>query len=155
VSRKGERPPRTDSATLPDVPARPVGPQPRGPLDEDWPTEVLERSAVGGPRELAHSRDQVIVGSTIREIMNNAEHNLSDALSKLLETARRDLPNAAVDPRASLLLRHHFEFDRRVGYELKLKLFDAAGACVEVVAELDQDGRAIRRGSVFAKLIDI
>jgi hypothetical protein len=150
VAKKRDREPRSDSATLPDVPARPPG----GPLDEDWPTEVFERQSVG-PRELAHSRDQVILGSTIREIMNNAEHNLSDALSKLLETARRDLPNASVDPRASLLLRHHFEFDRRVGYELKLKLFDEAGACVEVVAELDQDGRAIRRGSVFAKLIDI
>lgn len=153
MSKKRDRdepPERNHSATLPDVPVMPL---PRQRLDEDWPTEVYDRASSG--RELAHSRDQVIAGSTIREIMNNAEHNLSDALSKLLERARRDLADAMIDPRASLLLRHHFEFDRRVGYELKLTLFDPRGQCVEVVAELDQDGRAIRRGSVFAKLIDI
>jgi hypothetical protein len=150
MSKKRDEP-RFDSTTFPEVRVVPAA-HVRGPLDDDRPTELHQRVP---QQELAHTREQLISGSTVREIMNNQEHNLSDALGKLLESARRKLPNAEVDARASLVLRHHFEFDRRVGYDLKLKLFDAAGVCVEVVAELDQDGRAIRRGSVFMKLINI
>lgn len=127
----------------------PLAASPKSLLDDDRPTELYDRERV----DLAHSRRQVITGSTIREIMNNREHRLSAALKKLLQHARHDLPEALVDNRASLVLRHDFEFDRRVGYRLELKLFDDQDACVEVVAELDQDGRAIRRGSILAKLI--
>lgn len=152
MSKKRDDEPRFDSTTFPEVRVVPSA-HVRGPLDDDRPTELYQRT-VQQP-ELLQTREQLISGSTIREIMNNQEHNLSDALAKLVDSARRKLPNADVDPRASLVLTHHFEFDRRVGYDLKLKLFDAAGICVEVVAQLDQDGRAIRRGSVFMKLINI
>jgi hypothetical protein len=125
----------------------------KDPYEDDRPTELYER--VEPLKELAHSRKQVIAGSTIREMMKNREHRLSDALSKLFRRAKKDLPEAEIDQRASLSLRHDFEFDRRVGYFLQLKVFDAEGNCVEVVAEVDQDGKAIRRGSMVSKLINI
>ncbi|MCK6549957.1 hypothetical protein L6R52_29255 [Myxococcota bacterium] len=126
---------------------------PRASMDDDRPTEVHAiHGHDAGPR-LVESREQVIRGSTVREIMTNREHKLSTALYTLLRRAREDLPDAELDARTELKLRHDFEFDRRVGYFLKLVVFDAAGKCVEVVAELDQDGRQIRRGSVFSKLL--
>ena len=124
----------------------------RAVLDDDRPTEIHD---VERKRELHSSREQLITGRTIAEMMNNSEHSLSDALSKLYTRARSDLPAAQIDARSSLMLRHEFEFDRRVGYFLTLKLFDKAEKCVEVNAEVDQDGRAIRRGSMDSKLIQI
>lgn len=129
-----------------------VRPAPRAMMDDDRPTEIYARAP---EPEVVYSRDQLIAGSTIREMMNSSEHRLSSALNQLLRRARADLPGADVDARTSLRLRHDFEFEKRVGYRLELKVFDGAGKCVEVVAELDQDGRAIRRGSVFSKLIPI
>jgi hypothetical protein len=123
----------------------------KNPFEDDRPTEIHQR---GRKVSLAHSRQQLITGSTIREMMNNKSH-LSEALIKLVSCARKDLPEAEVDSRARLTLRHDFEFDRRVGYLLTLKLYDEEERCVEVVAELDQDGKAIRRGSMVSKLITI
>jgi hypothetical protein len=122
------------------------------PFEDDRPTEIHQRER---KVSLAHSRQQLIVGSTIREMMSNRGHRLSDALNKLVTCAQKDLPRAVVDSRATLMLHHDFEFDRRVGYRLKLKLFDEDDGCVEVVAEVDQDGKAIRRGSMVSKLINI
>jgi hypothetical protein len=143
-----------DSTTQPDAGrSRPVAPSARDLLDDDRPTEIYEIKTP--QQDLAYSRQQVITGSTIREMMTNREHKLSRALAELYRRAREDLPGAVIDPRASLLLTHEFEFERRVGYRLTLKLFDESQKCVEVVAQLDQDGRAIRQGSVFSKLISI
>lgn len=124
---------------------------PRGAMEDDRPTEIYDAAA----RELHTSREQLIIGSTIGDMMRNEAHKLSPALQKLMEKARVDLAGARIDPRATLLLRHEFEFDRRIGYQLKLKLFDDGGRCVEVTADVDQDGRAIRRGSLISKLITI
>src|SRR5687767_9808402 len=96
---------REDSATLPNTPAlreplqEPAAIRPRAAIDDDRPTELFERKAPAS-RELALSREQTITGRTIREIMNNPKHRLSDALSKLLERARRDLPGAEIDDRS-------------------------------------------------------
>jgi hypothetical protein len=139
--------PHTEETTLP------LAPKFKAPFDDDRPTELYERREP--IQDLAHSRQQLITGSTIREMMKNKGHLLSEPLAKLFRRAKRDLPQAEIDQRASLMLRHDFEFDRRVGYSLQLKVFDAKGACVEVVAEVDQDGRAIRRGSMVSKLIEI
>ncbi len=124
----------------------------RQQLDDDRPTEIHE--TVAKP-DLITSREQLITGLTIGEMIRNPKHQLSRALAKLLDRARADLPGAKIDKRTSLLLRHEFEFDRRTGYRLKLKLFDEDDQCVEVTAELDQDGKAIRRGSLISKLITI
>lgn len=129
------------------------GVAPRASMDDDRPTEVHQLEGAASAPQLVESREQVILGSTVREIMGNREHKLSTALYTLLRRAREDLPEAELDARTVLKLRHDFEFDRRVGYFLKLVVFDATAKCVEVVAELDQDGRQIRRGSVFSKLL--
>jgi hypothetical protein len=123
---------------------------PRAVLDDDRPTEIHD--AVKAP-DLHTSREQLITGSTIGEMIRNREHNLSLALGKLMRKAKDDLPGATIDPRASLLIRHDFEFERRVGYRLKLKVFDREDHCIEVTADLDQDGKAIRKGSLISKLI--
>ena len=124
----------------------------RAPLDDDRPTEIYDPTH---HRSLHTSVDQEIVGSTIEEMMRNSEHKLRTALDTLLSQARRTLPGARVDARATLRLQHEFEFDRRVGYRLWLVLSDEGGRTVEVTAELDQNGRAIRRGSMMSKLITI
>ena len=125
---------------------------PRAAMDDDRPTEIYE---VQASADVMTTREQLITGATIAEMIKNQKHQLSQVLAKLLDRARTDLPGAKVDKRTSLLLRHDFEFDRRTGYRLRLKLFDAKDQCIEVTAEVDQDGRAIRRGSLISKLISI
>lgn len=126
--------------------------RPKRLMDDDRPTELFEPAE---KRSLATSREQLIVGSTIGEMIKNAAHKLSRPLAQLVQQAKADLPQAEVDGRASLVLHHEFEFDRRVGYRLQLKLFDSTGGCVEVSAEVDHDGRKIRQGSMVSKLIQI
>src|SRR5438045_3257245 len=103
TKKRDRRPTETDAITHPAV-------APRSLMDDDRPTEIFERESAQA--ELVQSRQQIITGSTIREIMNNSEHKLSGALSKLLRRAREDLPKAEIDPRASLMLWHDFEFER-------------------------------------------
>ena len=126
--------------------------QMKAALDDDRPTEIHE---VIAQQEVMTSREQLITGFTIGEMIKNPKHALSGALAKLVDQARTDLPGAKIDAKSSLLLRHEFEFDRRVGYRLKLKLFDRTNQCVEVQADVDQDGKAIRRGSLISKLFTI
>ncbi len=143
-----KRPPPGDTADTRPV----IATVPRAALDDDRPTEICD---VRASPDLITSREQLITGHTIGEMIRNPEHNLSQALARLLDRARIDLPAARIDPRTSLLLCHQFEFDRRVGYRLTLKLFDAEDRCVEVAADVDQDGKAIRRGSLISRLISI
>lgn len=127
--------------------------RPQGMLGEDdRPTEIHDPAAHASVHT---TRDQLITGSTIAEMMGNMEHKLSAPLAELYRRAQRDLPGAKIDPRATLKLKHEFEFDRRTGYQLLLKLFDGNDRCVEVTARVDQDGRKIRRGSLISKLIEI
>lgn len=126
--------------------------RPKRLMDDDRPTELFEPAQMSS---LATSREQIIVGSTISEMIRNAAHKLSRPLAQLVAQAKADLPSAVVDARASLVLHHDFEFDRRVGYRLQLKLLDAQDRCVEVSAEVDHDGRKIRQGSMVSKLIQI
>ncbi len=121
-------------------------------IDDDRPTELFEPVVKDGLHE---SREQLIIGMTIAEMIRNSAHKLSAPLAQLVRQAKIDLPNAEVGPMASLKLQHDFEFDRRVGYRLTLKLFDANKQCVQVFAEVDQDGRRIRQGSMMSKLLHI
>jgi hypothetical protein len=122
-------------------------------MDDDRPTEIFQPAV---KQESLHTtREQLITGSTILEMIRNPSHQLSRPLEELVARAQSDLPTAEVDPKATLLLRHDFEFERRVGYRLRLKLFAPDNRCVEVNAEVDADGRAIRRGSMMSKLITI
>lgn len=153
-----------DAVTLPQARARPRprhdpdpttrGPKirPRGILDDNRPTEIFEPAA---KRSLHASREQLIRGSTISEMMRNPGHSLARPLSTLFARAKADLPTAVVDERAVLHLHHDFEFDQRVGYRLRLELFDPENQQVEVSAEVDADGKAIRRGSMMSRLISI
>src|SRR5688500_1497408 len=159
--RGGTRKPRgvTPGETIDVADTRPLidaapakSAQPKASLDDDRPTEIHE---VTSAPDVITSREQLITGFTIGEMIKNPKHALSQALAKLLDRARTDLPGAKIDAKASLLLRHEFEFDRRVGYRLKLKLFDRTNQCVEVTADVDQDGKAIRRGSLISKLFTI
>ena len=146
------RDPRTDDAdsTLPTQ--RPLAAAPARLIDDDRPTQIFQPAA---KRSLHTSREQLITGSTILEMIRNPSHALSRALEQLVARAQSDLPTAEVDPKATLLLCHDFEFEQRVGYRLRLKLFAPDNQCVEVNAEVDADGRAIRRGSMMSKLITI
>jgi hypothetical protein len=126
--------------------------KPKSSMEDDRPTEIHETLSTP---DLITSREQIITGFTIGEMIKNSKHKLSRVLAQLVDKARADLKGAKVDARSSLLLRHDFEFDRRTGYRLKLKLFASNDRCVEVTADVDQDGRAIRRGSLISKLIDI
>ena len=121
-------------------------------IDDDRPTELF-RSA--SKASLHTSREQRIVGTTIAEMIKRASHQLSRPLAQLVARASADLPEASIDERASLLLHHDFEFDRRVGYRLRLELFAPDGRRVVVSAEVDHDGREIRRGSMMSQLIQI
>ena len=121
-------------------------------LEDDRPTEIY------APRErptVHTSRIQQIKGSTVLEMIRNPEHHLSAPLQELVQRARADLPGACVDLRTLLRLRHDFEFDRRVGYHLTLAMFDRRGRCIEVRAEVDPDGRALRRWSIISNLVSI
>ena len=102
------------------------------------PTEI---NAQKNEDPLGATREQLILGSTIADMLRNSEHALSAPLAELMARAQKDLPTASIDPRASLLLEHQFQFEKRVGYRLQLKLFDAQTRCVQVCAEVDQDGR--------------
>ena len=140
-------------AKLDTADTRPLAePTPRASMDDDRPTEIHE--TIRTP-DLITSREQLITGLTIGEMIKNSKHKLSRPLAQLVDRARTDLPGAKVDARSSLLLRHDFEFDKRTGYRLRLKLFDPRDRCVEVTADVDQDGKAIRRGSLISKLISI
>lgn len=125
---------------------------PRGLIDDDRPTEVYDPQM---RRDLHTSRRQVLRGSTVQEILRNDEHHLSRTLGRLLDRARRDLATAEIDERAVLTLDHEFEFDTRVGYKLHIVLYDPQDRCVEVTAEVDPDGREIRRGSLIARMVSI
>lgn len=129
---------------------KPPAARPQMLIDDDRPTEIHDPKAMLGVHTV---REQLIRGRTIGEMMRNPEHNLSRALEVLFARASADLRGAEIDARAELSLRHEFEFDLRVGYQLRLKVFDAQGRCVEVSAELDQDGRDVRRGSVMARFV--
>lgn len=138
-----------DSTTLPGQAPKA---KPKRLLDDDRPTEIFRNKTKAS---LHTTRTQVIRGSTISEMIRNASHQLSRPLSELAARAKADLPTAQIDDRAQLVLHHDFEFDRRVGYRLKLELYDPSGRCVEVLAEVDHDGRKIRRGSMMSKLLQI
>lgn len=131
---------------------RPVAVRPRAAYDDDRPTEI--RALEGDDAGLQTSREQLIAGSTINDMMRG-EHKLAQVLGVLLMRARQDLPGAEIDARATLKLHHEFEFDRRVGYRLELKLFNAKRRCIEVKAEVDADGRAIRSGSMISRTFPI
>ena len=121
-------------------------------MGDDRPTEIYDPEAKA---ELHASREQVMVGLTIRDVIRQTGHHLSRPLEELVARARASLDGANIDARASLAIQHEFEFDRRVGYQLRLRLFDESGRCVEVRAEIDHDGREIRRGSLMSQVIDI
>lgn len=138
-----------DATTLPgEAPKLPS----RRLIDDDRPTELYHKKSKAS---LHTSREQTIRGRTISEMIRNGSHQLSRPLAELVSRAKVDLPTARIDERANLVLHHDFEFDRRVGYRLRLELFDPSDRCVEVLAEVDHDGRKIRRGSMMAKLLDI
>lgn len=121
-------------------------------FEDDRPTELFD----GDLKASLHtSREQLIRGSTIADMIENAAHQLSRPLAQLVARAKADLPSARIDDKASLRLRHEFEFDRRIGYQLRLELFGARGQCVEVQAEVDHDGHEVRRGSMMSKLLQI
>lgn len=138
-----------DATTLPGAAPRPA---PGRLIDDDRPTELFRNRSKAS---LHTSREQRITGSTISEMLDNSAHQLSRPLAQLLAKAKANLPSAKIDDRASLLLHHDFEFDRRVGYRLRLELFAPDDRCVVVSAEVDHDGREIRRGSMMSKLIQI
>lgn len=121
-------------------------------LGDDRPTEIF---APKERRALHASRQQQITGSTVREMIRNPEHQLSTPLQELAQRARADLPRAEIDLRTSLTIQHEFEFDLRVGYRLTLKMFDDQGRCVEVEADVDSDGRELRRGSIVSHIVSI
>ncbi len=121
-------------------------------FEDNRPTEFFDLKK---KKQLTTSRDQVIRGSTIKEMVDSRTHHLSRPIAQLLSRAKTDLDGARIDPQASLHLRHDFEFDTRVGYHLSLTLFNSAGRCVEVTAEVDPDGKKIRRESMMARLLPI
>lgn len=131
---------------------RPVAVRPRAAFDDDRPTEI--RALDEADSGLQTSREQRINGSTISDMIKS-EHKLSQVLGVLLLRASQDLPGADIDPRATLTLHHEFEFDRRVGYRLELKLYNHRSRCIEVKAEVDADGRAIRSGSMISRTFPI
>lgn len=125
---------------------------PANPLEDNRPTEIYDPKQ---RRDIHATREQRIGGSTVLEMMRNSEHHLSAPLRQLVERAQADLRAAQVDARTTLVLQHEFEFDLRVGYRLILNMFDADGRCIEVRAEVDSDGREVRRGSIVSHVVPI
>lgn len=130
----------------------PVMPRPVSAMEDDRPTQLYDREEAP---PIQTSREQTMTGSTIGEVAKSTHHQLSRPLGQLISRAKNDLPDAGIDTQSVLKIRHDFEFDRRVGYHLTLTLYDPQGRCVQVSADLDQDGRAVRRGSLMAKLLSI
>lgn len=142
-------PPSSLEDTATELPT--VRPQ-RRRFGDERPTEIF---APKQPVALHAMREQAIEGSTIREMIKNPEHHLGAPLRELVERAQADLPNARVNEKSSLILRHEFEFDFRVGYHLTLTMYDDRGGCIEVQADVDSDGRQVRRGSMVSQIIPI
>ncbi|MBK8010859.1 MAG: hypothetical protein IPK13_05885 [Deltaproteobacteria bacterium] len=122
-------------------------------FEDDRPTELYAPTKLP---QLQETREQCLVGTAIQDILAQSEHRLKAPLERLVERARRDLPGATLDVRSSLMLRHQFEFNRRVGYQLRLTMFDVASErSIEVSDEVDHDGRALRRGSLISRLLGL
>jgi hypothetical protein len=145
--------PRDKSKKPSPVTGRAIAAKPRAMFEDDRPTEI--KALKGEGDSVQKEREQTIHGTTIADMMSRGDHKLSQVLVVLIAKARQDLPGAIVDERASLLLHHEFEFERRVGYRLLLKLFDRKQRCIEVRAEVDADGRAIRSGSMISRTFPI
>ncbi|MCB9655250.1 MAG: hypothetical protein H6729_14105 [Deltaproteobacteria bacterium] len=130
-----------------------VAVRPARVFEDDRPTELYEPARLP---QLQETREQCLMGTAIHDILAQPDHRLKGVLERLVDRAIQDLPSATLDVRSSLMLRHQFEFDRRIGYQLRLTMFDASTRqSVEVSEEVDQDGRSLRRDSLVSRLLGL